>query len=54
MTNKQIIRELEQIKNTGRGCLCGHFESCENCSPSSATNQIRGKIDKLIDRINKS
>ena len=37
--------------NSAGGCLCGHNEWCENCSPNSSKNEMEReliKIKKLI------
>lgn len=40
---------LDEIINTnkGGGCLCGHGEWCENCSPSSSKNKMERSLLKL-------
>ena len=53
MKTERIIEELESIVQSGGGCLCGHSEWCENCSPSSTKNIIRGKIRELISKLKK-
>lgn len=47
----QIVEELERIRKLSGGCLCGHFESCEECSPDSSVHQIRTEIIKLREKI---
>ena len=31
----ELIEKLEEINHIAGGCLCGFFESCENCNPYS-------------------
>jgi hypothetical protein len=51
MNNKEITKELEEIIQSTSGCLCGHNEWCENCSPSSTKVTMIRKLRDLIDRL---
>jgi len=51
------IKKLDYLKNkveevidkySGGGCLCGHSESCENCSPYSSKTTIVKKLKEAI------
>jgi len=46
-----IPDELRRIAKTGGGCLCGHDDWCENCTPGSAANEIRKELLKLASKI---
>lgn len=48
---KRLISRLSKMLDIGRGCLCGHFESCENCSSGSSLNEVRNEIKGLIEEI---
>lgn len=44
-----LIARLEEIVREGnRGCLCGHFESCERCDPFSSTNRMLKMAHDLL------
>lgn len=43
---------IEEFINSG-GCLCGHGEWCENCSPNSHLNQTKNKFRVLLENIDK-
>ena len=51
VSRKDLVDKLTAVTEIGRGCLCGHSEWCENCSPSSAVNQIRKGIRNIIQEI---
>ena len=50
LTKTQIMKRLEEIisRDTTGHCLCGSFEFCEHCSPSSGENILRDKLSDLL------
>ena len=49
MKAEDKLAKIEALLYQNGGCLCGHSEFCEYCSPYSAVNQLKKKIRKILD-----
>ncbi len=48
MDSDELIKRLTYIANFKSGCLCGHCEWCENCSPSSGKREVQQLLRDLV------
>lgn len=47
MDNK--LKKILKIINDSGGCMCGLWESCDNCNPYSEINILKCKIKEIIN-----
>jgi hypothetical protein len=45
-----LLEALQAVLGADAGCLCGHFESCANCSPSPRMREAREKARAAITK----